>query len=216
MKVTCPKCRREIPLDDVNVATDIALCRACQETFSFAELRQYAAAPNVDLSKPPKGMWYYSQGNEFEVGTTTRSWAALFLVPFTLVWSGISVGGIYGTQIKHGHFQLFESLFGIPFLLGSAVLISATLMCLLGKIALRGSGDQGSVFMGVGPLGWSWKFRWSDIKGVRISETKWQQNHQNLPLLELVAAKPVRFGSGLSEEKRNYVLAVIRRRLGNR
>lgn len=216
MKATCPKCRREIPLEDVNVATDIALCRTCQETFSFSELTQNAAIPNVDLSKPPKGVWYHNQGNEFEVGVTTRSWAALFLVPFTLVWAGGSLGGIYGKQIMHGHFQLFESLFGIPFLLGSVVLISATLMCLFGKMMVRGSGDQGSVFMGVGPLGWNRKFRWNEIKGVRISETKWQRNNQNLPVLELVAAKPIRFGSGLSEERRNYIMGVLRRRIGNR
>ena len=38
MKAVCPKCRGAIPLDDVNVATDIALCRRCEQTFAYSEL----------------------------------------------------------------------------------------------------------------------------------------------------------------------------------
>jgi hypothetical protein len=216
VKLTCPKCRAEIPLEDANVATDLALCRRCEETFSFAELSQDRAVADVDTSRPPGGAWYRSQGNEFEVGATARSGAAIFLVPFTLLWSGGSMAGIYGTQIAKGRFDLTQSLFGIPFLLGSLVLIPITLMTIFGKVVVRSSGDQGGVFIGVGPFGWTRKFRWTEVKMVRSALTKWKQNERNLPLIELDGPKPIRFGSQLSEKRRAFLLAVLRRRVSGR
>jgi hypothetical protein len=216
VKLTCPKCRSEIPLEDVNVSTDIALCRQCEKTHSLAELSADGEVADVDTSQPPKGAWYRSQGNEFEVGATARSALAFFLVPFTLIWSGGSLGGIYGSQFAKGKFELTQSLFGIPFLLGSCVLIPLALMAAAGKVVARGSGDQGSVFLGVGPIGWNRKFRWSDIKAARMGLTKWQQNHRNLPVIELEGVKNMRFGSQLSEKRREFMLAVLRRRVSNR
>jgi len=168
---------------------------------------------DVDASRPPSGAWYRSQGIEFEVGATARSGAAFFLVPFTLLWSGGSMAGIYGTQIAKGRFDLTQSLFGIPFLLGSLVLIPITLITIFGKVVVRSSGDQGGVFIGVGPFGWTRKFRWSEIKMVRVSLTKWQQNNRNMPVIEFDAPKPIRFGSQLSEKRRGFLLAVLRRRM---
>lgn len=216
MKRTCPKCHVEIPLEDVNVTTDIALCRQCGQTYSFAELVQDQAALDVDTSQPPGGAWYRNQGNEFEVGATTRSGAAFFLVPLTLLWSGGSLGGIYGTQFAKGKFDLTQSLFGIPFLLGSLALIPFTLMTIFGKVMVRSSGDQGAVFIGVGPFGRTRKFRWSELKAVRSALTKWKQNNRSVPLIELDGPKPIRFGSQLSEKRRDFMLAVLRRRLSNR
>jgi hypothetical protein len=217
MKITCPECHTEIPLDDVNVSTDIALCRKCGETFSFSELNEDGAMVDVNLSPPPSGTWSHSQGNGFEVGATTRSALAFLLVPFTMIWSGISLGGIYGSQIAHGKFVLTQSLFGLPFPVGSLVLIPITLMSIFGKVVVRGSGDEGSVFMGLGPAGWTRRFRWSEIKKVHLSETRWQQNGRNLPLLEFAGDnKSLRFGSQLSENRRNFMLAALRQHVSRR
>jgi hypothetical protein len=216
VKLACPKCRAEIPLEDVNVAKDIALCRQCEKTYSFAELSQDQVTADVDTSNPPKGAWYRSQGNELEVGATTRSGIAFFLLPFTLFWSGLSLGGIYGSQIAKGKFELTQSLFGIPFLFGSCLLIPITLMAIFGKVKVRSSGDQGAVFIGIGPIGWNRKFRWSEIKMVRAALAKWKQNNNNVPIIELDAEKPIRFGSQLSEKRRDFMLAVLKRRVTNR
>lgn len=213
MKLACPKCRTEIPLEDVNVSTDIALCRGCKQTYSFAELTQNETVATIDESHPPKGAWYHSQGSEFEVGATTRSWGALFLVPFTLVWSGGSLGGIYGSQIYQGSFNLMMSLFGIPFFLGSCVLIPLALMMVFGKVVVKSSADEGILFIGIGGLGRRWRFRWSEIKTVRQTLSKWTTNGQQQRLIELDGPKPIRFGSGLSEPRLNFMLAILRRRL---
>ena len=200
-------------MEGVNVSTDMALCRRCKEAYSVAELSRNEKVAAIDESQPPKGAWYRSQGNEFEVGATTRSWGALFLVPFALVWSGGTLGGIYGTQIYEGKFNLFLSLFGIPFLVGSCFLVPTALMMVLGKVVVKSSGDEGVMFTGIGPLGRRRKFRWNEIKGVRQGLSKWTRNDQRQQIIEMDGAKPIRFGSMLSEDRQNFMLAVLRRRI---
>lgn len=213
MKLTCPKCHGEIPLEDVSVSKDLALCRPCSQTFSFAELAQDRDLDDVDISRPPKGAWYDKRGNDFEVGATTRSAIAFFLVPFTALWSGGSMAGIYGSQIVKGHFELGNSLFGIPFLIGTMFLVPFTLMTVVGKIAVRGSGDNGCVFIGIWRIGWTRRFRLSEVSQIKSSLTKWRQNERYMPLIEIVAKTPIRFGSQMSEVRRDFFLAVLKRRV---
>jgi hypothetical protein len=217
MKVSCPQCRSEIPLDDLNVSTDIALCRRCSKQFSLAELTRESSVQAVDLTRPPKGTWLKQVGGGFELGATTRSGVAFFLVPFTLFWSGGSLAGIYGSQLVKGQFDWKLSLFGLPFLLGSCFLIPLAATSALGKLVVRAEGFRGSVFIGVGSIGWTRRFRWDEITGVRMSLTKWQQNNRHLPVIELTRdTKPVRFGSQLTEQRRNFMLAALRQILAVR
>src|ERR1700678_4022487 len=128
MSTICPACRSAIAVDDINVSTDLALCRACGKTFRFSEIAGEVSSSGPDLNSPPPGAFFEQLPDGFRVGATTRSWAAVFIVPFTCVWAGGSLSGIYGSQIVKGHFQLGPSLFGLPFLIGSCFLIS---MCAL-------------------------------------------------------------------------------------
>ena len=38
MSTDCPACRSEIATGDINVSTDLALCRACGNSFRFSEI----------------------------------------------------------------------------------------------------------------------------------------------------------------------------------
>jgi hypothetical protein len=168
VEVLCPDCQSSVPLEDVNVANDIALCRKCSRSFSFAEAVQPSHDGPVDLTRPPKGVWYKRTPNGFELGSSTRSAAAFFLVPFMLVWAGGSLGGIYGSQIAKGHFSLGQSLFGIPFLFGTILFGSFTIMTVCGKVVVRADGRDGQFFIGAGSIGFRKKFRWDEVKDIRL------------------------------------------------
>jgi hypothetical protein len=170
-KIICPKCRAEIPLEDVNVATDLALCRQCGQTWNYSELIQDSEVANFVLQTPPKGVWFRETSpSAFEVGVSTRSAVAFFLVPFMCVWSGVSLGGIYGTQIAKKHFDLTASLFGIPFALGTLVVGGVAIMSICGKIVVTVEGDDGAIFNGVGPIGWRRRFNWRAVSAIRRTE----------------------------------------------
>ena len=117
MKVHCPKCHHAIPASKMNVETNVAVCPTCDEAFDLSDLLsdesengdESKAAPH--LKQAPPGAWFTTDVDSWQVGASTRSGAAFFLVPFMLVWSGFSLGGIYGSQIVAGKFNLMMSLF---------------------------------------------------------------------------------------------------------
>jgi hypothetical protein len=213
MKAVCPKCRGAIPLDDVNVTTDIAVCRRCEQTFAYSGLIDEQEAEPVDPNRPPKGAWFKRTPGGFEVGSTTRSPIAFVLVPFMCVWSGFSLGGIYGTQIAKGKFDLMQSLFGIPFLIGTLLFGSFALMAACGKVLVRMDGKNGEVFTGVGPVGWRRRFQKDGVTGVRRTERvndKGGVSHQ----ITIEGRKPIQFAFGLPAERLNFLLGTLRQGLG--
>lgn len=211
IRITCPKCRADIPLDDVNVARDIALCRQCGQTWSYADLIADMQTDYGIPRTPPRGTWLHDRGpNSFEVGISTRSPIALFIVPFMCVWSGVSLGGIYGTQISRHHFQLFESLFGIPFLLGTIVLGSVAAMSICGKMTVSVNGDDGVVFTGVGPVGWRRRFSWRQVRAIRRTQ---RMNRNGISeQITFDGEKTLNFAGGVRSERLNYLLAVLRQK----
>ena len=169
---TCPDCRLSISSEDVNPSTDVALCRACGRTHSFADLAEDAELGPVDPHDLPRGVRIVPDPMaDLRVVHQRRSPIAFVLVPFTLVWAGGSMSAIYGSQIAKGSFDPMISLFGIPFLLGSVVLVAITLMSLLGRTEIALHRGEGTVFVGVGSLGRVRHFRYDRDTRVRITPT---------------------------------------------
>jgi hypothetical protein len=219
MKVLCPKCRREIGNADVNVPANVAWCRGCQEAFSVAKAVRATGTPDetaaglvtsVDelaLKEPPKGAWFENNFDGFVVGATTRHPVAFFLVPFMCVWSGFSLGGIYGTQIVQGQFNLVMSLFGLPFLAGTLLFGSIALMAVCGKVTVTVCGGEGTIFTGVGPLGWRQRF---DARAVRRVYEERGSGEDSGSKIVLEGAKRVSFGCGLNDARRHFMCQVLR------
>jgi len=82
----------------------------------------------------------------------------VFLILFTAVWGGGSMIGIYGSQIKSGHFDVSKSPLSLPFLIGTIVLCSITAFLLFGRWEIKLRRGEGIVFTGVGQLGWRRRF----------------------------------------------------------
>lgn len=121
---------------------------------------------------------------------------------------------IYGTQIKSGHLDPFSSLFGLPFLIGSIFLIAWCAMTVAGKVELSQREDRLSVFLGVGSLGWSRNFPWSDFTSVREDSRRSRYNWNGQgQIIVMEGKRRVAFGSMLSEEKRYFVLSALRKML---
>ncbi len=87
----CPKCRRVIPGDDINVANDVAYCRSCNIGHTFSELVQNSSLQEeVDFHQPPSGVQCAMAGDEIKIWATHRSTgAAIVTLFFALFWNGI-------------------------------------------------------------------------------------------------------------------------------
>ena len=158
-----------------------------------------------DKSNPPKGAWIQPNVETLILGATTRSWYALYLVPFMAVWSGFSLSGLYGTQIFSGHFNLLTSLFGIPFLLGTVYMGSLALMMVFGKVEITLDNVGGKIFTGIGIIGKTQSFEWADISSISEEITTGNRGGQSAAV-QIDGKKRLSFGSLLSDERRYYVL----------
>ncbi len=220
MTATCPTCGSAVAADGVDAKADTVFCARCRGTFRLSNLVADGYADDAtDNERTPHGAWFRVEVDEWEVGATTRSAMALLLVPFACLWSGISVGAIYGSQIMQAHFNLLLSLAGLPFLLGTLVLVPLATMSLCGKAVVRVRGDEAEAFVGVGSIGKRKRFRWSRVTGMvdgrgSVLAFLLGGGHGRGILIE--GEEPIQFGTRLKEPRRGFMLRTLRRMHGPR
>ncbi len=210
MAVNCTGCRAEIPTGDINMREGVALCRGCGRVQRLSALAVRPEGPGVDVHHPPAGAWYQDAGDRIVVGATTRSPMAFYFVPFMIVWSGFSLGGIYGSQILAGKFNPLLSCFGIPFIAGSVLFWGLTLMMVCGRVGVCIDGESARIFQGVGRLGWTRTFRLSEISTVREELTRVSINKRPRQGIILEGSRRLVFGTLLNDERRYFVAEVLR------
>jgi hypothetical protein len=191
------------------VSTDVAFCKKCSNVFQLSDLIvKQSFVEDIDLSKPPKGTWLKEGFNDVTIGATTRSPIAFFIIPFMLVWSGGSLGSLYGSQLISGKFDMASSLFGIPFLIGSIIFWSVGLMTVFGKTELKLTKQGGKVFTGIGVLGKSKKFTWDEISSIQEDHTYGRKSTQTQ--LSLQGTRRLTFGVFLNSARRYYIMNAFR------
>jgi len=217
MEYYCQSCSASIPLEDINVAADIALCRKCGAVSSFAALRTVTANTAVLSKPPPKGVKVERDMMGYGTVITYRCvsiFHLIFLIPFTAVWSGFSMYGIYGTQIIKGEFDLGSSLFGIPFLLGTIALVSIILFSLFGKWRIHLNRGHGTVFVGIGILGWKRTFTYNCFSTVTIRDSNMKRNDETLQAITVKTDNTdFSFGSSIKEDAKEFIAATLTREL---
>jgi len=176
--IHCPACGLPILPTEITPAGDLAYCRLCERTATVDACRiatPLAKRP-ASVESPPAGLKLTENLTGFQVVLSTRSWVALFLWPFLLVWSGGSLGGIYGMQIKAGKFSWIATLFGLPFLAGSVFLSIITFMSTFGRVIVE-SGQDGKLRIRKGGLGlyWTKSAAWMDVVSAEVEEVTTQR-----------------------------------------
>lgn len=173
MEFHCPDCGLPIETADLAPSEGVAVCRFCEQPFPLAACQ--AAVPFeqrniIPEQAVPKGVRLEETMDGFRLTLSTRSCVAFFLVPFTLVWAGGSLGGIYGTQIARGEFHLLQSLFGLPFLAGSVFLIAFTVMTVAGRCVVELAGGKFSIRTGALGAYRTQSAPWDDVLSCRLTE----------------------------------------------
>lgn len=211
MALLCPQCRHPLPPADINVATDAALCRRCGHAGTFSALVHPESVSSSPSAEPPAGAWRHNTFEGVTVGATTRSRIAWFLVPFMLVWSGGSLGGIYGTQFVRGEFNLFMSLFGLPFVAGSVLFWGLTAMALVGRVEVKVRSDgRGEIFTGVARWGRRQRFDLAAVDRITINPLPVNYPGKQGPGIVLEGQPRLTFGSNLTPPRRDFIAQTLR------
>lgn len=108
---------------------------------------------------------------------------------------------------------LFLWVFLTPFILIGLTLLGTVLVAAVGRVAVAFTADDGSVFIGVGPIGWRRRFDPRKVTAVKIGESRWQSNDQHQPVvvMQLKDGRKLRLGSMLSEDRRAWLAMELRR-----
>ena len=173
MEFHCPECGLPIEVADLAPAQGVAVCRFCEKPHPLAACQEalpYEQRNNLPEQAVPKGVQLEEAMDGFRLTLSTRSAIASFLVPFTLFWAGGSLGGIYGTQIAKGEFSLVMSLFGIPFLAGSVILIALTVMTVWGRCVVELARGKFSIRTGALGVYRAQSAAWDDVLSCRLTE----------------------------------------------
>jgi hypothetical protein len=169
----CPDCGLPIETADLAPAQGVAVCRFCEKSHPLAACQEALPFERRNITPelaPPKGVSLAETMEGFRLTLSTRSCLAFFLVPFTLFWAGGSLGGIYGTQIAKGQFNLMMSLFGLPFLIGSIFLVALTVMTVAGRCVVELAGGRFTIRLGALGIYRTQSAAWDDVLSCRLTE----------------------------------------------
>ncbi len=240
---TCPKCKRAIPSEDVNVASDVAFCRTCNLSHRLSALTLGTVVDeNLDVNNPPPGAWYQREGDSVVLGASHRSLGQAFLLLFfCLFWNGIvSVFVSLATLSTLHHLgvsapswfpafhdpsmplgmTIFLWVFLTPFIAVGLVLLTTVLSCVAGRTEVRSEGGEAVLFTGIGSLGFRKRFSPREVRDVRVEDNRWRDSdgHSRRKTQIVIERdpKPIRFGSMLSETRRLFVAGAAKKELTHR
>ena len=143
-------------------------------------------------------------------------WEGLAMMVFAVVWDSALVSflsDIFSSSLSHMH-AAGLLLFLLPFVLAGIVVPVMGLLLLFGRMVVEVGRGQGTVFRGIGPVGWSWRFFFSGKETARVVEVKSSKG----TVLQLVAVpqpggKDFRFGWGNQDvQVAEYICAWLNRK----
>lgn len=169
-----------------------------------------------DLSQPPRGVTVSrSLISGIDIVYRRLNPVAFFLVPFTGLWSGLSLWGIYGSQWTSGKFDPVISLAGLPFVIGTVFLIGLIVFFLFGSWRVHLDRGAARFFTGVGPFGRRREIAFGADTRVEIPDACVKVRRLPQQFITVTTGdRTVDFGAKLPHDVRLYIANVLREAVG--
>lgn len=215
-QLNCQSCSALIEAANINVAADTALCARCGSAFRFSELLGVPDSGPGNIADPPPGAAYQTTPGGFEAWAALRSWYVLLAIPGAAMATAMATGLLPGDDSIPLPASVFASLIAIA---GWAIVGALA----FGRVTIRREGSSATISMGWGLAAWTKQFEWNSIASATEAISKGGFAFEMQPGAVIVltmrpgiASRHIRFGSTLSDERRWFLLAVIRRELAKR
>ena len=169
-----------------------------------------------DLSPPPRGITVSrSLISGIDIVYRRINPVAFFLVPFTGLWSGLSLWGIYGSQWTSGKFDPVMSLAGMPFVIGTVFLVILIVFFLFGSWRVHLDRGTARFFTGVGPFGRRREIAFGADTRVELPDAYVKVRRHPQQLITVTTGdRTIDFGAKLPHDVRLYIANVLREAVG--
>ncbi len=228
----CPECGALIGTEQINLTEGVALCRECGKLSRLSDVAELTQPVRETLRTVPAGCAVSDRGDETVIRATLRSFGAMAgMLFFALFWNSIvsvfvlfTISGIYvnligplpdwfpapdGDNNMSLGMTLFLCVFLTPFVLVGAGSALAAVMTILGHVEVRIGFAEAQVRTGIGPLAWRRKFDPSQVRRVVMDRTAWESNGRAQPIILIESDRTVKFGSMLTDQRREWMRAVL-------
>jgi hypothetical protein len=242
MANACPECSAILDALDINIAEGVALCPSCGVLTRLSQLVA-ALPPLDPAAPPPRGCSLTTEGlDTMLTATCTSKRGAVGFFLFAAFWNSIvgifvitALGGLYanlvgplpswvpkmansnangGPPMDLG-MSIFMALFMVPFVLVGLLVIWLFLVALAGVVRVTIRTGTARIFSGIGRVGRTTHVELSSIAAVRIHE-KLKPSDEGEGSYEISLegpASPIRFGSMLTRERRNWLATALQQQL---
>ncbi|MDR1178132.1 MAG: zinc-ribbon domain-containing protein [Spirochaetaceae bacterium] len=167
MKIFCPKCNTQITDNRINIQENICTCANCNEVFYISEILDQGDIKKAEemLFYPPKGIKIKKCIEKMIVQISTFSKNGFVLIPFSILFSGISFFGFFGTIFIKAN--IIFTIFWLVFVIPSVLIAWKAIYAIFGKIEFVFN-ENGIiyVFIGVGRIGKKYYINWGSIKKI--------------------------------------------------
>lgn len=200
MPATCPACATSIKDTVLEELPDTVVCPRCGHEARPDEL---VWSRDADLGSPPSGTSFEHSKDGWTLRASTRNATGCILIPFTCVWLAVlmAVGARTG----------FSDWIGVSIsLVFTFFFVGLSLMVVFGEIIIAVTGDTGTIFSGIGGIGWRQRFDWSAVDYAKVERTG--RGHRQIALV----GTTVKFGLLLSDERKSYIVEFVRGQATNR
>jgi hypothetical protein len=201
--LTCPVCWKSLAAEESLTAADHASCPQCGRQFAVSE-HGCSGVRTTDWSEPPKGLSVTMAPDGFELTAANHSWMVLVVcvVAFAIFYQGMTNRAASPNDLPPWLYVWLLAML-LP------VLAVALFKC-LGKYVVAVRGDEARVFAGFGTVGWTRRFRWSELSRVAIVRLRRGKGIEQY--IDLTCPKRLRFARDLDRDQRAYIAAFLAER----
>lgn len=195
--VYCKHCAREIPSNPSYFGRGTAYCPACEQVTPLGpDAMRRPAARSTLIPDPPAGCSLHADSDSgFRLVVSTRLFAkALGILICALLWNAFS--SAYISAYVHAHceavgvdppswlpkvdIKVRQSNLDRPVLLQVPIIASVAVVgigmfvyaafLVWGRVEVRVLGDKGTIFTGIGRVGWKQRFDAANVRSVKARE----------------------------------------------
>ncbi len=165
----------------------------------------------------PSGVSFHQDANGWQLAVNTRNLggACLWAIICT-VWTALTAGVWFVTQVQKGQFSWGSTIVGSVFFVIGLLMWTRVAMYLGGRTTLTVHGNEATLYSGVGSCGLTRRFKWTDINWIEIQHHKNDSDEPYAPHLVLVGNRTIRLSEAIYPDVHDYILGVVRAALAAR